>query len=264
MTQARGSTSIKPGNWHPLQHGRCVEPEILDTLAPDDPAAERSRRDLQRIHRVMGTRGMLARVLLRLRTAPNQAPLRMLELGAGDGTLLLAVARRLYRHLPPVEVTFLDRVELIATDTRLQFEAMGWTPGVVVADVLDWAEYINRDPNASVRFDIILANLFLHHFSDQQLQSLFRAIATCSGAFFACEPRRSRAALVGSRLVGALGANAVTRNDALASVRAGFQGRELSRLWPDATPVSRVREYAAGLFSHCLDVRREVRDANRI
>ena len=33
---------------------RSVEPELLDNLAAQDPAAQRSRRDLQRLHRAMG------------------------------------------------------------------------------------------------------------------------------------------------------------------------------------------------------------------
>jgi hypothetical protein len=32
--------------------------------------------------------------------------------------------------------------------------------------------------------------------------------------------------------VGVLGANDVTRHDAVASVRAGFRGHEISNLWP--------------------------------
>ncbi len=47
----------------------------------------------------------------------------------------------------------------------------------------------------------------------------------------ATEPLRSSASLLASRLVGAMGANDVTRHDAPASVRAGFRGRELGALW---------------------------------
>jgi hypothetical protein len=50
-------------------------------------------------------------------------------------------------------------------------------------------------------------------------------------------------------MLGLIGANAVTRHDAAVSVRAGFQGGELSALWP-ADPRWRLRECRAGLFSH--------------
>ena len=32
---------------------RIIEPELLDTLVPDDPRAQRARRDLQRVNFVM-------------------------------------------------------------------------------------------------------------------------------------------------------------------------------------------------------------------
>ena len=76
------------------------------------------------------------------------------------------------------------------------------------------------------------ANLFLHHLDEIALVRLLGGIAARAKAFVACEPRRGRFALLGARLVGILGANEVTRHDAVVSVRAGFQGRDLSALWP--------------------------------
>ena len=45
---------------------RILEPETLDHLAPDDPAARRSRRDLRRVNAFMGARRILARALDRV------------------------------------------------------------------------------------------------------------------------------------------------------------------------------------------------------
>ena len=52
------------------------------------------------------------------------------------------------------------------------------------------------------------------------------------GEVVATEPLRTPLSYLAARAVGAIGANAVTRHDAPASVRAGFHGAELSRLWP--------------------------------
>ena len=71
-------------------------------------------------------------------------------------------------------------------------------------------------------------------------------------ALAACEPRRSRFALAASHLIFFLGANAVTRNDGVLSVRAGFVGRELTTVWPGGTAAWQVDEYDDGLFTHCL------------
>ena len=62
-----------------------------------------------------------------------------------------------------------------------------------------------------------------------------RLLAGCArraDALAACEPRRSRFALGASHLIFFLGANAVTRNDGVLSVRAGFVGSELGAAWP--------------------------------
>src|SRR6187401_1983154 len=94
---------------------RVVAAETLDALAPADPAALRSRRDLRRVHRAMGTRAILQRALQGWRFGHDRAarPLRVLELGAGDGTLLLGVAAGLARTWPPVALTLLDRQRLV-------------------------------------------------------------------------------------------------------------------------------------------------------
>lgn len=239
---------------------RTVDPETLDGLAADDPAAQRSRRDLRWIHRAMGTR-TIVREALREITASRRAvtPLRILELGAGDGSLMLGVARSLALTWPKVELTLLDRQPLVGRTTISRYAELGWTVTAKVADVFDWAAASNaaqRQGRSAARWDVIVANLLLHHFDAAPLAGLLATVATQTDRFFACEPRRDWLALAGSHLVGAIGANAVTREDAVLSVRAGFRGDELSQAWPAHGTDWRLREYSAGLFSHCLRAER--------
>jgi hypothetical protein len=123
-----------------------------------------------------------------------------------------------------------------------------------VGDVLDWAasDTPTLQVDASRRWDLIVANLFLHHFEGHQLARLMQAIAQKGDRLLACEPRRDWLALSGSHLTGVIGANAVTREDAVLSVHAGFNGHELSAMWPEHGGPWRIQEYAAGLFSHCF------------
>jgi hypothetical protein len=101
-----------------------------------------------------------------------------------------------------------------------------------------------------------VVNLFLHHFQDAPLRALLADIAAHCDRMLACEPRRAGVAWIGSHLIGLLGVNAVTREDAVLSVQAGFCGQEISALWPTTTPAWHLREHAAGLFSHLFTARR--------
>lgn len=239
---------------------RTVADETLDGLAPGDPAAVASRRDLRRLHRWMGTRRQLRRALSG-GPWPAGRPLRLLELGAGDASLLLGVAQSLAGRWPAVELTVLDRLDLVSDETAAAYAAAGWQLRRRVADVRDWAAL---EGDTAGPWDAVLANLFLHHFATEALRGLLAAIAARSARLLAIEPRRAPIAWLGSHLVGLLGANAVTRTDAVLSVRAGFRGRELSALWPGGPGSWRLREGPAGLFSHVFDAVRtppEVADA---
>lgn len=245
---------------------RVVADETLDHLPPDDPAARRSRRDLVRVHHAMGTRSIMAtgwRALLPATPPGPGGTLRILELGAGDGTLLLGLARALAPGLPRVSLTLLDRQPIVTPATQAAYAVLGWDAQVLVTDVLDWARAADgaistERPGAAPpeHWDLITTTLFLHHFEGAPLHSLLAAVAQRSGRFFACEPSRGWLALAGSHLIGAIGANAVTREDAVLSVHAGFRGSELSDQWPDPGNDWQLREYAAGLFSHCFSARR--------
>ncbi|MEO7242013.1 MAG: methyltransferase domain-containing protein [Variovorax sp.] len=246
---------------------RRVEPEMLDELAQEDPAAQRSRRDLQRIHRAMGTASILRRAFGKLPTSSQHGDghsrrLRVLELGAGDGTLLVGVARARLPAWQAVDLTLLDRQHLLDEETVARYAAQGWSARAQVVDVMAWARDAHEAHGEARRWDLIVANLFLHHFEAPALTLLLRAIASRTDHFIACEPRRSRVALAGSHLVGVIGANAVTRQDAVLSVRAGFRGQELTQLWSALGLAGwSLSEGPAGLFSHCFCASRRAPDS---
>ncbi len=224
---------------------RVVEPELLDDLSPTDVRAIRSRGDLRRLNFLMAHVGWLTRAFFRQReaTPADAVPLRLVELGAGDGTLLLGLARRWSAFGVTAEVTMVDRHDLVSPETRRAFAALHWSVEVVASDVFDWLD--SPSPVA----DVMLSNLFLHHFEDARLVTLLRLAAERTDLFLACEPHRSPFALAAARSVALVGCNGVTRHDAVASVRAGFAGHELSALWPNADRWA-LTESPAGLFSH--------------
>ncbi len=147
------------------------------------------------------------------------------------------------------EATLLDRQNLVPAETRDAFAALNWSVETGAADVFCWREPL------SPWVDVMLSNLFLHHFQREELRVLLHRAAVRTSLFIACEPRRSPRALVACRLLRLIGCNRVTWHDAAVSVRAGFVDRELSALWP-AAPGWETSEKPAGVFSHCFVAKR--------
>jgi hypothetical protein len=223
---------------------RKVEPEILDDLRPSDHRAIGSRQDLQRLNVWMGQARIMARVLTG--TFTQRPPRSIVELGAGDGTQLLRLARRIAHRWHPLRVVMVDRHQLVSSRTKAEFKSLSWDVESVEMDVFDWL----RRPKPE-RTDLTIANLFLHHFKDGRLRKLLCHTARQTGFFLTCEPRRDKFSFCGASLVGVIGCNGVTRHDAKASVRAGFAENELSALWP-AGKLWKLTERQAGLFTHCF------------
>ena len=221
---------------------RTLEPELLDLLAADDPQARASRRDLLRINFVMRQQTIMTGLL-----RPLAAPRRLADLGSGDGRFLLGVARRMAAHWPGVTALLVDRQDIVSPQTRAGFAALGWKCECVTASIFEAMPRLDAE--------IITANLFLHHLEEVALARLLTLAAEKARGFIACEPRRSQSALLASRMVFALASNHVTRHDAVASVRAGFDGRELGRLWPGEG--WRLREGLALPFTHFFSAQRD-------
>jgi hypothetical protein len=222
-----------------------VAPERLDNLAADDPLAMDSRRDLQRLHRAMRSLTILKDALSRINGATP--PKRILELGAGDGSLLLRLARAMRPQWGDLELTLLDRQNLLSASARRAFDERNWHVTVLCMDALEWA----RSAPAQ-HYDLCITTLFLHHFESADLGHLLAGVATRADAFIACEPRRNRITHLGSRLIGLLGANEVTREDGVKSVAAGFNHLELTELWSKVPGDWRFDEYSAWPFTHCF------------
>src|ERR1035437_8835337 len=215
---------------------REVKRELLDELPAGDRGAIGARRDLQKVNACMGHAHIMVRALA--------------DLGAGDGTLLLRLAKSIAPRWKPVRVVLVDRQRLLSPRTKAEFAALSWHVDSLEMDVFDWLQRPHPEPS-----DVTIASLFLHHFKEHDLRRLLGHAADQTGFFLACEPRRVNFSLCAAALLGVIGCNRVTRHDAKISVRAGFAENELSALWP-LDEGWRLRERQAGLFSHCFVAQR--------
>jgi hypothetical protein len=161
---------------------RDVQPEILDDLPVDDPRAIQSRRDLQKVNAFMGHTAIVVRELRAAATPPRL----LVELGSGDGTFLLRVAKRL-RFQSRIRAVLVDRRPSVSEATLNEFRGEGWDIDVCQVDVFEWL----RRPRPDLS-NVIVANLFLHHFREKELAELLALASRQTASFIACEPRRAR------------------------------------------------------------------------
>jgi SAM-dependent methyltransferase len=224
-----------------MMNARVVEREFLDELSPSDPRAVRSRRDLRLCNALMFQPTIMARLMAR---QCSKSPRTMVDIGSGDGTAALAMARRLAHLWPSVSLTLVDRQDIVSAATLAEFARLGWQVERQETDVF---EFFGTSP----KFDLVTANLFLHHFPDPRLKDLLEKIAQSTRVLVCGEPRRGAAAAVGCRFLPLFGCNEITLHDSVASVRAGFRGKELSDLWV-RDGAWRLAEHPALPFTHCF------------
>jgi len=227
---------------------RKLEPEWLDQLPEDDPRAVRSRRDLRRINAWMRNARSMAFTLLKY--AAGRQPESIVDLGSGDGRFMLQVAQLLAPRWPHVKIILHDRQNIVSRVTREGFAALRWEVETISADIFDFMA-----DTRSPRFDVITSNLFLHHFTDEQLARLLAQAAKRAWLVVACEPRRAKYVVRFSRLLWVIGCNDVSIHDAVVSARAGFNGKELSALWPRQERWE-LDERPVGFFTHCFAAHR--------
>jgi hypothetical protein len=196
---------------------RVVEPEIIDQLPPDHPDVARSRIDLKVINFLMGNERWIAR---QVREFPEARAKGVLEIGAGEGTLLEKLAKA-HPGIPLKACDLAPRPpwleERIAWDQRDVFECLAGESGGILA-----------------------ANLFLHHFEEPELRR-FAPLMRNFEVICINEPFRTAQTLMDARIMLPFVGRA-TKHDMVVSIRAGFVPGELPELLGLASPEWRVRE----------------------
>lgn len=188
------------------EQSRIVVPEWLDEMLADDPRAIRSRKELRWINALMGNERWILAQLAKYPAATAQG---VLELGAGEGRL----SRKIQERFPQCRVCGAD---LLERPSQLP-QGIDWRSG----DLTTQAP--SRD------FGVLVANLFLHHFTDDSL-AWFAAWLPHVSLVILNEPLRRGSSHFWGRLLRPW-LHEVTRHDMHVSIDAGFLPGELPRLW---------------------------------
>ncbi len=185
---------------------RLVQPEILDSLPEEAPAARRSRRDLRVLNRLLGNETWFRDVLAGRRRPDD----RILEVGAGEGTLARALMKA---GLGPVA-----GLDLARRPADWPVQAPWFQTSVF--EFVSWTDY-----------SVVMGNLVFHHFKADELAEIGAQLGRRARLIVLSEPLRSRrSAWLFSLVCPLIKADPVTRHDGRVSIEAGFRGDELPAL----------------------------------
>lgn len=201
---------------------RSAASEIMDRPDNDEGALRGAHRDIRLVNRWLGgRRALLAELRPLFDRAPRQRPLSLLDVGTGGADLPLAaadLARRLGRRL---RVTAIDRDP---RSVALAARALGRRPEFTVVQ----GDGRNL-PFTRASFDLVVASMFLHHFTQAEVAGLLGEFARVArGAVVINDLRRHRLPWLAILLL----ARASCRHpmfvhDAPLSVLRGFTAEEL-------------------------------------
>lgn len=220
---------------------RAPSQEWLDDDLGTPEEIRQSFNDLWRINRWLGGVSGCLHLLDRYFARSGSRHARILDVGAGDS--------RLAGHLQSELARSSRSTQFVALDRRLSHLRSGnhapGKPSQIVADVAQL-------PFAAESFDVVICNLFLHHFSEDEAVRLLRRLGgIASRAVLINDLERNLLSYIFIRLAWPFARSRVTRHDAAASVRQAYTTDELAALAARAGftdfEVERLPAYRLGL-----------------
>ena len=211
---------------------RATEAELLDRLDTGGQEVERSLWVCAKANRYFGG-ARVARELLRTELAwlPGDRPLRVLDIGAGDASIALAMSRWARGQGRNVQWVCLERSPHAAGLARQAVAAANDSRvRVIEGDVL------THQPDQP--YDYAIGSLFFHHLADDEIVALLERLRTfVRRGVLVNDLRRCGSCY---RLWHAISRlfTPVVRHDMLLSIRRGFRSSELRRLLDRANGVS--------------------------
>ncbi|HLI64233.1 MAG TPA: methyltransferase domain-containing protein [Terriglobales bacterium] len=221
---------------------RIPSKEWLDEDIGEPGEIRRSFDDLWRINRWLGGVTGCLHLLDRYFARCGRRPVRILDVGAGDSRLAAHLQAELARRQLPAEFVALDR--RVSHLKNGNHSSEGVTK--VAADVFSLPF-----PNKS--FEVVICNLFLHHFSGREAEELLRRMGEIAAeAVLINDLERHFFPYLFIRLAWPFARSPITRHDGAASVRQAYTKDELEALAGRAGfaafEVERLPAYRLGLM----------------
>jgi 2-polyprenyl-3-methyl-5-hydroxy-6-metoxy-1,4-benzoquinol methylase len=212
---------------------RDRQPELMDDPGIDPAVHERALRGLARLNRASGIVPTIERALL---THCGPEPLSILDVAAGSGDLVAALAERAKRADRAWSFAACDISETACRAIRERALAAGHEIPVTRADAIS-----DGPPRGH---DIVMCHLFLHHLDEHQIVSLLASMreAARRGVLVTDLSRTPLGYCLAWLASRTLTRSPIVHTDALLSVRGALRPEELAELASNAGLVpARIR-----------------------
>jgi len=203
---------------------RSTKHEIMDDLSMEGETLRKTLDQIAGINRLLGgNKTTISGLISLLNTVPDEGILTIADLGCGNGEMLRMVAdhgRKTNRNFRLIGIDANDYTISYARRLSAAYPEISY----VKMDVLDEAL-------GKMEFDIVLATLFLHHFTgDEIIRLLKKLINRVSTGIVINDLHRCRRAYYLFRLISIFIPNPMVRHDGAVSVLRGFKRNEFIKI----------------------------------
>jgi 2-polyprenyl-3-methyl-5-hydroxy-6-metoxy-1,4-benzoquinol methylase len=204
---------------------RSEEAEIMDDFELKGEELEQTLSDLEKINKWLGGNKItLSGVKKLLKNTPDNAVIRIADLGCGSGAVLREIAN--WGRDQKIDM------ELIGIDANPYAIAIAQRRSDYYPEIKFEALNIFSEEYKSQEYDIILCTLTLHHFKNEEIIRLLNTFKDQSNIGIVINDlQRSKTAYVlFQAFCKVFINNEIARKDGLTSILRGFKKKELKRL----------------------------------
>jgi 2-polyprenyl-3-methyl-5-hydroxy-6-metoxy-1,4-benzoquinol methylase len=207
---------------------RSNQAELMDDLSLSGDELRRNLEELEVINTWLGGYKVVLDALEKLLAGYEGPPIRIADIGCGGGDTLRHIAKWARRKNIPLQLTGID-----ANDFMVQYarQRCAGFPEIKLEQHDVFSERFQQE-----RYDIVVCSLFCHHFTDEQLVSMFRQLHRQAGmAVIINDLHRHWLAYHSIKLLTRFFSDSyLVKNDAPLSVWRAFRREELQRLVQEA------------------------------
>lgn len=142
--------------------------ELMDDLTSSGAVIDQTLKELEFINTWLGGNAVTTEGIKRLLREKSDSPLQIADLGCGGGDMLKLLAEKFRRKNRKTTFTGIDANPNIVKFARFNTASF--------PEIQYQAQNILSDDFKSQQYDIILATLFLHHFTTPQLIDIFSSL----------------------------------------------------------------------------------------